>query len=80
MTLTVVGLSLDIVGVAILFLFAPEKFVEPQSRAFFSVEGESKKAQERWVKRQPVRKNLASVGVGLIILGFLFQIAGEVCH
>lgn len=74
---TVFGLILDIVGVLLLFCFSPEKFPDPQWSAFFAVEGESRKRRDAWVEQQPRRRRTAFAGVALIVLGFVFQILGE---
>ena len=50
------GLICDVIGVMLLPCFAPEKFSDPQWRAFFTVKGESKKARERWRTLQPIRR------------------------
>lgn len=74
-TITIIGLVCDIVGVVCLFCFAPEKFADPQTRAFFKVE---EKLSEQWLKRQAIRRRMAILSLVLIILGFSLQILGEV--
>lgn len=66
MSLTVLGLLLDAIGVVMVFWFAPERHPDPQWSAFFAVE-----------RLQPIRKRRVSQGVALILLGFLLQIADE---
>lgn len=46
-SITVIGLGLDILGIPLLFWFAPVEFPDPQSTAFFAVEGDSR---DRWRK------------------------------
>ena len=67
---TVVGLSLDAIGIVLLFCFAPEKFPDPQSRSFFKlVDG----YHDEWEKKQIVRKWVVGFGVGIMLLGFALQ-------
>lgn len=75
--LTVTGLSLDVLGVIVLFVFSPEKFADPQASAFFALEGEDKKKREEWVKKQPRRRRLAIAGAVTIAVGFLLQLVAE---
>lgn len=75
---TITGLCFDIFGVVLLFRNAPEKFADPQWSAFFAVEGESKRRREEWLRLQPGRKRKAAISVALIVVGFAFQIGGEV--
>ena len=77
-SVTIIGLCFDIVGVVLLFCCAPEKFSDPQWGAFFAVEGESKRRRDEWQKLQPRRRKIAGIGVVLIVVGFAFQILGEV--
>ena len=75
--LTITGLLFDIVGVVLLFRYAPEKFIDPQTGAFFAVEGKDKGLREEWKKLQPRRGKIALFSVVLIVLGFAFQLLGE---
>ena len=68
--LTVAGLVLDAFGIVGLFIVAPEKYPDPQSTAFFSI-GEH--AQERWRKRQKIRKIAARTLMGVVFFGFILQ-------
>ena len=63
--------TLDIVGVLVLFRWAPEKFPDPQSTVSFALEDGS---QGHWRAAQVVRAKVAHVGVGLIVLGFGLQL------
>ena len=74
-TITIIGLVCDIVGVACLFCFAPEKFADPQTRAFFKVE---EKLREQWLKRQAIRRRMAILSLVLVVVGFSLQLLGEV--
>ena len=74
---TVSGLSLDIIGVILLFMFSPEKFPDPQWSAFFAVEGEAKKARKEWIKKQPLRRKLSALALIIIATGFSLQLLGE---
>ena len=78
MNWTILGLILDAVGVVMVFYLTPERYPDPQWSAFFAVEGESKKARERWLKQQPKRRRIVIVGVALIVIGFVFQALGEI--
>ena len=78
MNWTILGLILDAVGVIMVFYFTPERYPDPQWSASFAVEGESKKARERWLKQQPKRRRIVIVGVALIVIGFVFQAFGEI--
>lgn len=75
--LAVTGLSLDVIGVVVLFIFSPEKFSDPQWSAFFALEGEDKKRREDWLKKQPQRRRLAMAGAATIVFGFLLQLVAE---
>ena len=49
----------------------------PQWSAFFRVEGASEKRREEWLRLQPRRRKMAAFSVVLIVLGFVFQLLGE---
>ena len=66
----VLGLLLDIVGIVLLFWVAPEKYPDPQSRAFFAIETD---LRERWQKQQVRRRFLARSSLVCIVLGFTLQ-------
>ena len=66
----VTGLMLDAIGIVSLFLFAPEKFPDPQSTAFFAIEDGSR---DKWRKKQKKRYKVAKLSVFIIVLGFIFQ-------
>ena len=68
--LTVIGLTMDAVGIVLLFLYAPEKFPDPQSTAFFAIEDNSR---ERWRAAQPRRRKIAVASVCIIVVGFALQ-------
>ena len=68
--ITVAGLTLDIIGIIILFWVAPEKTPDPQSTAGFAIKRE---IRERWRKQQIVRRWLARVSLGVIVVGFSLQ-------
>ena len=68
--LTFTGLMLDIAGVVLLFLFAPEKFPDPQFQASFAVK---KDMRERWRRAQRRRRRTALAGVSLLVTGFSLQ-------
>ena len=71
---TVVGLFLDIVGVVLLYFFAPEKIPDPQTKAGFRIKAEVRKS---WEKSQAKRRKAAGFSVFLIVLGFALQLLGE---
>ena len=75
--LTAVGLLLDAVGVVFLFCFAPEKVSDPQSTVAFAIEGD---ARTRWRKDQRIRKVVAKISVGAIVLGFFLQFVSVVFY
>ena len=66
-----VGLAFDIVGISLLFFYAPEKFSDPQSTAFFEIEDDSR---DVWKKQQRRRECIAKISVIMIIVGFVLQI------
>lgn len=68
--LTFIGLMLDILGVALLFCFAPEKFPDPQFQASFRVDQD---LRERWRQDQRWRRRAALAGVSLLVTGFSLQ-------
>ena len=76
--LAAVGLVLDIVGVMLLFQFAPEKHPDPQTRAFFALEGEDAVKREKWKRLQPVRVRMSKLSLVLIVTGFVLQLIAEV--
>ena len=67
---TIAGLFLDAIGIVLLFYFAPEKFPNPQSTAFFKLEDGS---DEKWKDQQPTREKIALLSLGMIVLGFGLQ-------
>ena len=67
---TFVGLVLDILGVVLLFRFAPEKFPDPQFQASFAV---AKDVRARWRRAQRRRRRAALAGVSLLVTGFSLQ-------
>ena len=71
--LTVIGLTLDAVGIVLLFWYAPEKYPDPQYGSTFALEGEDKIKRERWKADQPKRKKLANWSIGIIVAGFALQ-------
>ena len=56
-----IGLGLDIVGVLLLFWFAPAKDPDPQWGIAFKIEGD---AREQWRVRQVRKAQVARVGLG----------------
>ena len=60
--LPIAGLTLDLIGVTLLFFFSPEQFPDPQWNFFFKVEDESAKKRERWKRLQPIRRRRARCG------------------
>ena len=68
--LTVTGLTLDEIGIVLLFVYAPEKFPDPQSTASFSIEDGSR---DNWRKEQPRRHRIARLSVFTIVVGFALQ-------
>ena len=68
--LATVGLALDIIGIVTLFVFAPEKYPNPQSAAFFALEGGEK---EKWEVAQSKRRLLTWIAVKVIVTGFTLQ-------
>ena len=68
--ITVIGLGLDIVGIALLFWVAPEKYPDPQSSAGFAIDSD---IGESWRIAQERRKWLARISLTLIVLGFMMQ-------
>lgn len=68
--LTVVGLTLDALGIVFLFLYAPEKSSDPQSLAFFAIEDDSR---EMWRRNQTNRRRIALASVVMIVVGFALQ-------
>ena len=73
-TFAVIGLSLDIIGVFILFIFAPEKYPDPQTKAFFKIEDGTR---DRWSKAQARRIRISRFAFILIIAGFSLQLLDE---
>lgn len=69
--IAVVGLSLDVIGVVLLFWVAPEKYPDPQAGAFFAIE--PPEIREQWRRNQKLRKWLAIASLMLIALGFVLQ-------
>ena len=55
--LTSVGLFMDIVGIIGLFVFAPEKFRDPQAGVSFALE--DRELRPRWRRNQPRIPHLA---------------------
>lgn len=79
MSLTIVGLSLDLVGVAMLFKWPPLA-PEHESPAFNRV-GKPENYEELQAKRLRDRakyQRLSWLALGLIALGFTLQIADQV--
>ena len=72
--LTVFGLSLDIGGVLLLFIFDPNKHPDPQTKAFFKIEDDSR---VRWLKAQARRIRYSRFALVLIVIGFSLQLIGE---
>lgn len=70
----IIGLSLDIIGVVILFIFAPEKHQDPQTKAFFKIEDDTR---DRWRKAQARRIRISRLAFILIIAGFSLQLLDE---
>ena len=68
--LTVLGLVLDILGVVLLFAFAPEKFPDPQFKVSFAIKDGSR---QRWRRTQRWRRCAALAGVSLLVTGFSLQ-------
>lgn len=68
--LIVSGLIMDAVGIVLLFCFAPEKFPDPQTKAFFKIEDESR---DEWGRGQSKRNRIAKFSVFIIVLGFMLQ-------
>ena len=68
--LTAVGLGLDIAGVVVLFVYAPENSPNPQWASFFKLEDGS---PERWARDQHRRTKLARCALILLVVGFALQ-------
>lgn len=68
--LTAIGLGLDIVGVVVLFAYAPENSPNPQWASFFKLEDGS---PERWARDQQRRSKLARGAFILLVAGFALQ-------
>ena len=64
------GLFLDVLGVALLFWIAPEKYPDPQSLSSFAIDS---RFREKWSRKQKLRKWLAYASLIFIISGFLIQ-------
>ena len=67
---SIAGLILDAIGIVLLFWNAPEKFPDPQTRAFFKIEDGSR---DEWERKQVFRRRIAGISVGMIVVGFVFQ-------
>ena len=74
---TLVGLVLDIIGVAGLFLWAPEKEPDPQWGMAFQIRQDTRDA---WRQRQKRRRKIAGGCLGLIALGFALQGFAVICY
>ena len=72
---TVVGLLMDAIGIALLFSYAPEKFPHPQTRAFFRIDEDRKLAFEAAQKR---RSRIAGSALLMIFAGFVLQIVAVI--
>ena len=70
---TVVGLAFDILGVSLLFRFAPEKKPHPQFGMGFKVEDHY---VEEWEKDNRRRNFWTRIGLVSIIFGFAIQALG----
>ncbi len=70
---TIVGLAFDIVGVSLLFRFAPEKKPHPRSLTFFEPE---KHYVDEWEKDNRRRNFWTPIGFLSIIIGFTIQALG----
>ena len=77
--LNIVGLLFDVVGFLIVFRFAPEKFLRAQWGGVFAQEAASEEEMGKQRNRQSQRKWLSFFGAALIVIGFVLQIAGEIC-
>ena len=75
--LTMIGLMCDILGVSFLFLWAPEKFPDPQTGVSFALQGKDAEKRRHWRELQPTRQRRARHSVGLILVGFVLQLLGE---
>ena len=75
--LTSVGLLMDIVGIIGLFVFAPEKFQDPQAGVSFALE--DRELRPRWRRNQRRRTIVACASVAAIASGFLLQLIAVVC-
>ena len=73
--LTLLGLALDILGVVLLFAFAPEKFPDPQFTVSFRIKSD---VRERWRLAQRWRRRAALAGVSLLVTGFSLQAVAAV--
>ena len=73
--LSAIGLILDAVGIILLFWFAPEKYPDPQSTAFFAIEDDSR---ERWRNNQRRRTFISRGSVIMIVTGFGLQLIAVV--
>jgi len=73
---TAIGLTLDILGIIVVFVFAPERYPDPQSSAGFALG--DKKLRPRWRKNQRRRTSVTRIGVSVIVIGFLLQIIAVV--
>ena len=69
--LSAVGLMLDIIGIVSLFWFAPEKYPDPQSLAFFALEDSEERP--RWERNQRRRRVISGVSIVVIVAGFVLQ-------
>ncbi len=71
---TVFGLAFDILGVSLIFIFAPEKVPHPQYESGFAVQ---KHYIEEWKQGNRRRTLWTRVGLLLVIIGFATQALGN---
>ena len=65
------GLALDILGVILLFVYAPEKYPHPQGSLGFKLNDADR---EEWERTNKGRVCVSRLGVGLIVAGFTLQL------
>lgn len=71
--LNIAGLALDIIGVVLVFLFGLPPMVNPEGHSFI-VDGTK---DETEIQRASIYQHRGQCGLGLVVVGFLLQAAGN---